>query len=921
MIIRAIDVENWCCIDHARLSDLSDGVTVVYGPNRAGKSSLFRAVRSCLYDYDHDSGHKDIVSGVPWTTRKAPKVIVEFETGGVRYRLSKVFSKGKDGMASLERWAGERWVVDTKDPKEASRKAREILGTPSSNQGLNRLLWLEQGATTLPDEKELRQDSTLEKRLESVLGTLVTSEDIDFKKELDGRCSRWFTEKMADRSSSPLYTLKKEYEKGEEAFARAREKLAQAEQTFKEFVKTEVEITSLEKQVTESKGEVSALEAEQRQSQKRRQEHDKALMGLELAEREFKLHKEAYDSHRSLQQVLAKAETELVTTQALAESAKEQHERDKKALEEAEARADDARSKEDTHSEGATELQDRRRLVDLGKRLGSLKGTIATATEIQSQVAKCEDYLLKKRAPSEKELKDLNAAALEIFRLGTELRAGGLDVVVTSEGNQTVQASCDSKHSTELRLVSGEPSTLSVQQRVVLEIPAFGTVEAGRHERDLDLEKASRECATLEQQFHDSIVAWDEDPEAADALDRLARRTEDRKQAQRQLDEAKAKLEQVAPKGIASLTTEQQRIEAEVRAVLSRRPSLNEWAPDEEALRELEEGYQQTSKELADLRKAADQKASQARSRSTASGEQWVKANEAKIKAETSAKNLRVQLTNMGDSVTLKAAFEKASKSKEKAQEEVTETALNEAEKTVEDRLEGAEAALEQRTKRLMAAQQTLEGYRGELKATEGLHIEIAEIERTLQEITSGLERETLEAQAHKYLRRLFEEARDSQVRSTMEPIRERVLGWIKHLGLDDYRDVAFADSYFPKGLVLSYAAADGAPIPFSQESFGTEEQLALLVRLALGGVLARNEPEVAMLDDPLAHADPVNHRSMLDILKSAAEGTWLHGQGQHELGHLQLFVLTCHPDRFDYLSGARQIDFVHEACQSTQNQ
>ena len=921
MIIRAIEVENWCCIDRARLTDLTDGVTVVYGPNRAGKSSLFRAVRSCLYDYDHDSGHKDIVSGVPWTTRKAPRVTVEFETGGVRYRLSKVFSKSKDGMASLERWAGERWVVDIKDPKEASRKAREILGTPSSNQGLNLLLWLEQGATTLPDERELRQDSTLEKRLESVLGTLVTSDDIDFKKELDGRCSRWFTEKMADRSSSPLVMLKKEREKGEETLASARDKLTQADQTFKEFMKTEVEITSLEEQVAESKDEVAALQTEQRQSQKRRQEHEKALMGFKLEEREFELRQEEYDNYRRLQQVLAKAETGLVAAQALAESAEEEHKGDKEALEQAEARADDARSKEDRHSERAPELQDRRRLVDLGQQLVKLKGTIATATGIQSKVAELDDYLLRKRAPSEKELKDLNRTALEIFRLRTELRAGGLDVIVTSEGDQTVRASCDSKQSTELRLVSGEPSTLSVQQRVVLEIPAFGTVEAGRHERDLDLEKASRECAALEQQFHDSIVAWDEDPKAADALERLAQRTEDRKQAQHQLDEAKARLEEVAPKGIASLIAGQQGIEAEVRALLTRRPILKEWTPDEEALRDLEKEYQQTSKALADLRKAADQETSQARTRATASSGQWVKVNEAKIKAETSAKNLRVQLTNMGDSVTLEAAFEKASKSKEKAQKEVTETALTEVEKTVEDRLEGAEAALEQRTKRLIVAQQTLGGYRGELKATEGLHAEVAEAERALQEISFGLERETLEAQAHKCLRRLFEEARDSQVRSTMEPIRERVLGWIKHLGLDDYRDFAFAESYFPKGLVLTYAAADSPPVPFSQESFGTEEQLALLVRLALGGVLARNEPEVTILDDPLAHADPVKHRSMLDILKSAAEGTWPHGQVKHESGRLQLFVLTCHPDRFDYLSGARQIDFVHEACQSTQNQ
>lgn len=142
------------------------------------------------------------------------------------------------------------------------------------------------------------------------------------------------------------------------------------------------------------------------------------------------------------------------------------------------------------------------------------------------------------------------------------------------------------------------------------------------------------------------------------------------------------------------------------------------------------------------------------------------------------------------------------------------------------------------------------------------------------------------------------------------------MLGWICDLGIDDYRDVAFEQSYFPAGLISFEAGDDQAAIPFSEESFGTEEQFALLVRLALGGILAKDEPEVAILDDPLAHADPIKHRSMLNILKSAAEGKPAYQEGQRPFGKLQIFILTCHPERFDYLAGAKQIDFVHDCCQ-----
>jgi len=76
-------------------------------------------------------------------------------------------------------------------------------------------------------------------------------------------------------------------------------------------------------------------------------------------------------------------------------------------------------------------------------------------------------------------------------------------------------------------------------------------------------------------------------------------------------------------------------------------------------------------------------------------------------------------------------------------------------------------------------------------------------------------------------------------------------------------------------------------------------------VRLALGGVLATSEPMLAILDDPLVHADPVKHRRFLDVLRLAAEGdkAWSPAAGP-----LQVVILTCHPDRFDHLTGATHI-------------
>src|SRR5437899_3290287 len=102
MKLCAIEIKNWACIDTLALTGLQDGVVVLHGPNRTGKSSLVQALRSCLFDHDHDSQKSVILESIPRKTKAAPSVAVEFEHAGQRYRISKTFAKTKEGQATLE---------------------------------------------------------------------------------------------------------------------------------------------------------------------------------------------------------------------------------------------------------------------------------------------------------------------------------------------------------------------------------------------------------------------------------------------------------------------------------------------------------------------------------------------------------------------------------------------------------------------------------------------------------------------------------------------------------------------------------------------------------------------------------------------------------------------------------------------------
>ncbi len=89
MIIRGIHVEHWCCIAQLDLDDLPPGIVVLHGPNRTGKSSLVKALRGCLFDFDHDTTRSQFKSSVPWNSSATPKLAVEFETAGRLYRIVK----------------------------------------------------------------------------------------------------------------------------------------------------------------------------------------------------------------------------------------------------------------------------------------------------------------------------------------------------------------------------------------------------------------------------------------------------------------------------------------------------------------------------------------------------------------------------------------------------------------------------------------------------------------------------------------------------------------------------------------------------------------------------------------------------------------------------------------------------------------
>jgi uncharacterized protein YhaN len=97
--------------------------------------------------------------------------------------------------------------------------------------------------------------------------------------------------------------------------------------------------------------------------------------------------------------------------------------------------------------------------------------------------------------------------------------------------------------------------------------------------------------------------------------------------------------------------------------------------------------------------------------------------------------------------------------------------------------------------------------------------------------------------------------------------------------------------------LLLEGVERDGIREDFKDLSGGAREQLALVVRVALARVFAKqNRAMPLVLDDVLGWTDDRRLRAMLYVLERTARD-------------MQVILLTCHPERFRPLLGASTFD------------
>lgn len=865
MNILAVRVSEVGCFNGAvALEGLTPGLNILAGHNEAGKSTILAALRMA-FEQPHTTLHRDVKALRPYSGG-APRVEVDFECAGSSWRLSKQYLTGRSAeLRNLSTGQVSRG-------KDAENHLSELLTKAGGNPSLA-LLWANQSElldTTVPDKAVIGLKAAIDTEVKATVGG---SQARRVHQQVREELAQLLTPSTKKPKGEYLAVLK-ECADLEYRVSAAQDRLDASVQRLQTLAQLRQEDQALSDPATlaarkaaldKAKDAYTKGEEAARRHQTAASAASSATSALELA--------------RSKHENFAAALKQLQELEEAKQHCKEERTRLEQEVASADAAASDARTSRDTrrsdlealarereHAMQAGQIaQARARLAKLEEAHAIAKDVIAqgrSARKERDSISMTTELLrgIRKAYEGVRKLEDQLAAAAPVVGI-TYLP--GAESRITSQGKPVA------------------PGEHHAGQPLVLEIDGIGTITIApgasgeAHQKQKLLAQFSEERDRLLRQGNVTSME-----EAEHALER-------RVVAESTMAEARARFDGVAPEGIEALL-------AEVNALKAQLEDAPDLAGEEIRLAEqIAHDLEQARSQL----KTADQALENCQSELAGKREALARHEAAAADQDQRLTRLQAELPPASDrknklealeqtleqaTAALNAAVREETAWRESAPDDETLTALR-------DTVERCESAVQNATDQRAALRQKIAGLEGELRADQNDDVEAraGELQGRLQSAKRRLQRLKDDADA---LSKLDDELSEQEQRSRdtyLEPVTARLQPYLNLLLPD--AALTMADDFSPGSL-----ARQGTREPVAALSGGTKEQLAVLVRLAFGRLMAESgKPVPVILDDVLVYADDERITRMFAALIEAAR-------------HQQVIVLTCRERTFRALDGHR---------------
>ncbi len=888
MILRRVELKHFRRHNRPVEFTLDERMTIVHGPNEAGKSTLFQALQYAFFRRS-GAGGADIETLAPWdTSGLAPTVIVDFAHGGVEYRLEKWWGpRGGTQLSTLDT-AGKATPFMGADADDFVTKIFEgdppgkgaFSGFQGRHLGLAQLLFAPQGRIPiLGDEKDLALNSSAQARLSQAIGAAgQTEREAQIAQRIKKAYDATFKGDGQPRKTAPSPALAEELRQLDEEIRCRAAGVSELEALAVALRDAEDSSDARSAAAAEAQARVQAERPRFRDAVKLKGALDSARAAHNAA---AKAYAEAVERKRAIgetQELLAAEEgNERKLAAALAES--------EAALREATAAHDAAQLTLNEATSEDTELAAWRRRLEEANRAERLRGEREKLARQQLDVAAYDGNIASKAEElgALPEIDDATISELEglIKRsrdLTAQLEAARTSVTFTPERAFPIRWTAAGIEREETA-PAGEPARFIGDGPIRLEIEGVGAIEVRGPVADLaaaqsQLSKANQRIAAIE-----AAAGTADTSELRVARERAA-------VLRREIEELKAarsdRLSGADPRAIASRITTIDALLAEAgadddRDALSVRISEREQA--NEAKREAARAeFERSALVLSVARKRSDDdKAAYAQLREQ--------------KLTPLRETLKRLLANESDeqrAAQLSDAYQKDQTATLALEAAVAAYAPYAELADPAAALEEVEAQAETLAKLAREAEGECARLRASLEAKRNAApgAELSEYEEQRERVRRDLERAQKEERALKRLYVLVKTADDQRVAAYAAPVLARVGPWYERIFGRRLEGLQISEHH-----AMEQLQVDGVhhPIDVTELSFGAIDQLGLLVRLGYASLLTapdRLGRMPVLLDDPLVHADEVRRRRLLLVLRELAE-------------QAQIVIFTCRPEDY----------------------
>lgn len=865
MIAEQITIENWRGFREKHTFSFGNGLNILAGENETGKSTIFEALWRTIFDR-HTSTASEIKDIQPKGTSLGPAATVVFNHAGRRYRIDKRFLY-KPASELFEEDSGKFRLIHEGD--RADKVIVEMAGgTPAGkgvtrehHRGLSQALWYLQSENPLPPSV---WNDAVKEGLGGIIQTVALTPEEEAVSEL----------------------AEKEYDGTFTAVAGR--------------IKEHTELMDSEKRTAELENELLQLHARNDALQTRRTEMDSIMASIEAADAEI-----ALSSRLKTEAELAVKAGEGIET-VLAETGidLERLETEHANLLRSKAEIDERISRSRELNRELQSIQDELVEVDVGLRSTTLMKEEAHKRwhdVSESELKSCEAELaqlqaLERRRKLEKDIARLtkhldrkNALETEIESLRERLeklnapsesdwndyveKQAGLRVAEAEVRGSSVRVSF--KLADKGANITTEPSTslengeYSVDRPTVFKIDGVGEVRIRGGGKSLEEARKEAESARVEVQsvFSRFAVA---------STDALASLLEERMGQEKKLSDAERLME--------SLKSEENDAETEYRrteiGIAEENAKLGS-APGEL----LEMGGQRIREMAEELGRKKDRLIE-----SIASGQREEAELEEKKIALLERQTL-LESTRAGVSAKIGSNAEENSKTLSKfGSYEALERNINEKgellqemrrrvetlksdfqQKVVEPRkrLEETGDSLSKLLDRKHSVEMRLAENRGQIDAAAGesLHSRIEDMESEIDYLRVRTNTLRRRANGLKLLRNMLRQLKKERISELTRPVSELVNEWFQEITGSTDRQVEMNGELLPVGARKS----NGVSFSLGSLSHGTQEQIVVLVRLAIGVLTSGTERNLVVLDDRLVNADAARTKRLRRVLEEAA--------------------------------------------------